>query len=430
MIFGARLQAVHEIVDEVFQKLYPADRVCSFYYRSHRYIGSKDRQAIGDMVFDIFRKWGLLQWALDQNLTPRLGTFLYILRYFPMNIDSLTDELARASKYTAPLSTEEKIILEKTLTKMSQTNQPSWALYGYPQWIEDPLQESLGPLFEDEVKQFQASAPMVLRVNTLKSDRAKILPIVQNECEGSMPTSQSPWGIVCPHRWRIDQHPLYKEGKIEVQDESSQLCAIAVDVKPGERVLDFCAGAGGKTLALSAMMNNKGTVVAMDVDTRKLQENQKRCRRNGVHNVHYRPLDSEGKKWLSKQEGKFDRILIDVPCSGSGTWRRNPDAKWKITNQNLENLLTIQSEICEQVHKLVKPGGYLIYSTCSLLKSENLDQINNFIKKHPEFSLEHISSVDEKFLSSEGCLRTYVSQHNMDGFFAAKLRLISKTEQK
>ena len=221
----------------------------------------------------------------------------------------------------------------------------------------------------------------------------------------------------------LSAEPAYVKGLVEIQDEGSQMVALVVDAKPGERVVDFCAGAGGKTLAIAAMMQNKGKIIACDILAKRLERSTERFRRAGLHNIETRPLSSERDPWVKKHKGGFDRVLTDAPCSGTGTWRRNPDARWRSLGPGLEALIKIQAEILDSAARLVKSGGRLIYSTCSLLPDENEKQIEKFSATHPDFSLSPCGLNGADFLSLSP------AEHGTDGFFAAVMLKI-KTNDK
>jgi 16S rRNA (cytosine967-C5)-methyltransferase len=216
----------------------------------------------------------------------------------------------------------------------------------------------------------------------------------------------------------------FREGLVEVQDEGSQLLALLTDARPGQAVVDFCAGAGGKTLALAAAMENKGRLVACDVNQRRAERAMLRLRRAGVHNVTRRLLEGESDKWVKRHGGTFDRVLVDAPCSGSGTWRRNPDAKWRLTPAGLDELVSLQGRILDSAARLVRPGGRLVYATCSVLADEDEARVEAFLASHPNFRLIPLPEVWSAAVGGacpvEGpMLRLTPARTNTDGFFAA-----------
>ncbi len=234
-----------------------------------------------------------------------------------------------------------------------------------------------------------------MRVNLLKSDRNTVFKRLLNdgiECElGNL----SPWCIRVHGRPPLSRHPLFLDGTIEVQDQGSQLVALAASPKAGDRVIDFCAGAGGKTLALAAMMENKGQIIACDVLDRRLLRAKKRFRRAGAFNIETRALETENDKWVKRHKGKYDIVLVDAPCSGTGTWRRDPDKRFKMLGPNLIDLVALQGSILQSASRLVKPGGRLVYATCSLLNVENEECIAGFLKDNDDFEICAVSDIWE-----------------------------------
>jgi 16S rRNA (cytosine967-C5)-methyltransferase len=225
----------------------------------------------------------------------------------------------------------------------------------------------------------------------------------------------------------IMAHPLYKDGAIEIQDEGSQLVALMADARPGQEVVDFCAGAGGKTLAMAAAMNNKGRVIASDVLANRLNRAKERFRRAGVHNIQTHPITGETDPWIKRHKGRFDRVLVDAPCSGTGTWRRNPDQRWRSLGPGLADLIPLQGRLLQSASRLVKPGGRLIYATCSMLPAENEDHAEAFLSANPDFTLVPSADVWRTAVWPEGgpevptepYLRLTPATHDTDGFFAA-----------
>jgi len=301
---------------------------------------------------------------------------------------------------------------------------PAWVKGEYPEWLEPRLTASLGDRLAAEMAALRDEAPVDLRVNTLKTDRDAAQAALAAEGLKAEPTKLSPIGLRLPARITLSAQQAFKDGLVEVQDEGSQLLALLTGAKPGMAVVDFCAGAGGKTLALAATMENKGRLVACDVNERRAEKAVLRLRRAGVHNVTRRLLESESDKWVKRQSGTFDRVLVDAPCSGSGTWRRNPDAKWRLSEQSLEELVALQGRILASAARLVRPGGRLVYSTCSLLAAEDREQVDKFLAAHPDFKLVQLPQVWAETLGgdcplTEDCLFLNPSIHGTDGFFAA-----------
>jgi 16S rRNA (cytosine967-C5)-methyltransferase len=270
-----------------------------------------------------------------------------------------------------------------------------------------------------------------LRVNSLKATRGEAIGALAESGIVAMPTKLSPLGLRVEGRPPLATLPSFRNGLIEVQDEGSQLVALLTGTRPGMRVVDFCAGAGGKTLAMAAQMRNKGHSVACDVLHGRIERAATRLNRAGVHNVERRGLISERDPWVKRHAGGFDRVLVDAPCSGVGTWRRNPDAKWRLSAQELGELVELQRRILASAARLVKPGGRLAYATCSLLPAENGAQVSWFLEQHPEFAALPIGRVWAETVgemaeagdcpASDSALRLTPGMHGTDGFFVAIL---------
>jgi 16S rRNA (cytosine967-C5)-methyltransferase len=267
-----------------------------------------------------------------------------------------------------------------------------------------------------------------LRVNLLAQDRETVQKILAADGVETEPTPFCPWGLRVKGKAFLSATKAFGKGHVEIQDEGSQLIALLCQAQPGMNVLDYCAGAGGKTLALTNMMQvnkrPKGRIVAMDLDAGRLEKARPRFRRAHVHDIiEIRPLsDEKARKWLKRQKQTFDITLVDAPCSGTGTWRRNPDTRWRRFGPALDDLLQTQAEILDRVATTVKPGGRLVYATCSLLKAENEDQIDRFLRDHPEFTIQPVGAILPAVAGSDGrFMRLSPHRHNTDGFFAATL---------
>jgi 16S rRNA (cytosine967-C5)-methyltransferase len=296
-----------------------------------------------------------------------------------------------------------------------------------PPWAEAELRRALGDRFRPEMTALIDPAPLDLRVNALKGERDAVLERLRADGLEAEPTRLSPIGIRLQGRPSIMAHPLYREGVIEIQDEGSQLVGLLVDARPGQSVMDFCAGAGGKTLAIAAAMENKGRLIASDVLDGRLLRARERFRRAGVHNVQTRAFAGENDPWIKRHKASFDRVLVDAPCGGTGTWRRNPDMRWRPLGPGLSELVPLQARLLASAARLVKPGGRLIYATCSLLNPENEDQAASFLAAHPDFSLIPLPEAWEDTIEPLGgpkapsapYLRLTPARDGTDGFFAA-----------
>lgn len=431
---GARIQAAIELLEQIFstwqaEKRFPADKLLEQYFKGHRYIGSKDRGAVAELVYWVLRHKAALQWWLEKYSHPLSARLLVlaalILRrdYNPQTIASLTKD----SIYSPDALSDDEQKLVHTLTRnnISHPDMPDHIRLNYPEWLDKNLRDSFGDKLEDAMRGMAEQAPTDLRVNTLKTHREKLLGQLQAEGFDCSPTPLSPIGIRLTKRAPIFTSRFFKEGHFEVQDEGSQAVALLVDAKPSHRVIDFCAGAGGKTLAIAATMENKGRILAWDTSEKRLGQIHQRLKRAGVHNVQTHVLESEHDAFIKRHKTTADRVLIDVPCSGSGTWRRNPDLKWRFTEKDLEEVCTVQQNILQSASRLVKVGGRLIYATCSIFKDENDRQIENFLKSNNHFKLVCAQKIWDKDSSADGDVVSYfcVNPHEdgVDGFFAAIL---------
>jgi 16S rRNA (cytosine967-C5)-methyltransferase len=293
-----------------------------------------------------------------------------------------------------------------------------------PSWAVAPLQRRFGKAFGAEMAATLTPPPLDLRVNPVKSTRDSVLGDLKGLGLSVEATRLAPYGIRVRERLSLARLPGLKTGAIEIQDEGSQLVALLVDARPGERVVDFCAGAGGKTLAIAAQMNNKGHVVACDVNEARLKRCAERLRGAGIHNAETRVLASETDRWVKRHKGGFDRVLVDAPCSGTGTWRRNPDARWRAPELGLDNLVALQARILASAARLVKPGGRLVYATCSMLSEENEDQVAAFLAVHPAFRAVPLHEAAPHLTNSvhSDHLSLTPARHETDGFFAAVLQ--------
>ncbi len=278
-----------------------------------------------------------------------------------------------------------------------------------PDWMDELCEKSLGEkLWTDEIAALNKPAEVILRTNTLKIDRETLRKTLLDEGIVAEPIKGYPLALRLPERANVFVTESFKKGFFEVQDASSQLVAELLDVKPGHRVVDTCAGAGGKSLHLAALMENKGQLISMDIYVSKLKELKRRARRNGAHNIEPREIDST--KVFKKLYGTADRVLIDAPCTGLGVIRRNPDTKWKLEPDFLEEIKKTQQEIFRSYSKIVKDGGKLVYATCSILPQENNDQVKSFLASEEGASF---SLVQEK--------KIYASKSGFDGFYMALL---------
>ena len=422
---AARLTSVLDILTFQGESNKPLDRICHGYFKTRRYIGSKDRQAIAAYVYGIMRRRASCDWwALERGLSPLLMEPLAAARIRLLTYLWIHEKVARetfgiwfSGEQYAPAQLSDKEL--SIFTKLPELQKQSpWVEGEFPEWLYPFLKRRFGDNLQAEAAAFLEQAPLDLRVNTLKGSREDALQRLQQTGLDVAPSPLSPWGLRCEERENITQTKAFQEGLVEVQDEGSQLIVELMDVAPGQAVLDLCAGAGGKTLALAALLENKGRVVATDIAGWRLKKAKERLRRAGAFNAEMRELTSLQDKWLKRQSGRFDRILVDAPCSGTGTWRRNPDQKWNIKPQDITELSALQKDLLNVAAPLVKKGGYLVYATCSLLMEENQDVVEAFLASHPEYTQIPCGLEDAPYLSLSPL------QNGTDGFFAAKLQRV------
>ncbi|MBE1723119.1 RsmB/NOP family class I SAM-dependent RNA methyltransferase [Bombella apis] len=413
----------------------PADAVANNFFRERRYIGGGDRRAISTLAWDVLRAWRRLHWHLradlryrHEDVSPRL-LCAAMLHFVGQPLSSIQSLFSGERYAPAPLSEREMVMLEALEGQdISSEKQPLPVRLEYPDWLHPYLVEDFGDRLEEEMRALTGAPSLDLRVNLLKGTREEALRRLRREGFQGEPTALSPWGIRLEGRQPVTAAALFREGLVEIQDEGSQLIAAAVDARPGQRLLDYCAGAAGKTLALAMTMENKGQIVACDVSRVRLDGATKRLRRADVHNV-TRHLLSEGDKWAKRREGQFDTVLVDAPCSGTGTWRRNPDARLRLTEEDIKELCAKQAAILDIAARLVRPGGKLVYATCSLLGAENGKQIEAFLKRQEAYTLlpaEKRSILLPEELRQEALFSLTPHGFGTDGFFVAAMEKMSQ----
>ena len=428
---GARYAAAIEILDAIEAGQQPADQIMSLWFREHRFAGSKDRMAIGELTYGVLRRRSQIDWWLTQyglKPTSRLRVLTALALLHKISADSLQEQWGLGSHAPSPVTASEKNLLNAMDEhELLSTDQPAWVRGNYPQWLDPLLRQAFPTEVDKEIAALNTEASVDLRVNTLKSDVSRATKALEAEGLDPQPVPYSPIGLRLTQRAAVTATAAFRDGLIEVQDEGSQLAALLVTAKPGLAVLDLCAGAGGKTLAIAAIMQNKGRLVATDLSAARLTRAKHRLRRAGVHVAECRALDSSNEKWLKRQKSKFDRVIVDAPCSGSGTWRRNPDRKWHFTPEELDRLIKVQSALIGQGARVIKPGGRLIYAVCSFLNEEGPDRVHEFLKLNPDFEILPGSSVWQEALQvpypkDDPFLRLSPGMNNTDGFFIAILK--------
>jgi 16S rRNA (cytosine967-C5)-methyltransferase len=439
---GARIEAAIGLLEQIEQGGAPADDIVAGYFRRHRFAGSGDRGAISEHIYAVLRRRAALDWWIERQgpglphdaRRRMLAALALVEDWTPAAIDGACD----GDRFRPqPLSLEERHLVEALARqKQESRDMPPEVRGNYPAWLTPHLEEALGRALAREMAALNEGAALDLRVNRLKArEREAVRAALGREGVEAARTRLSPLGLRVFARIPLATLEVFRDGLVEVQDEGSQIAALLADARPGMRVVDFCAGAGGKTLALAASMGNRGHLVACDVSAPRLERATQRLRRAGASIVQRVPLSSARDKWVKRHARGFDRVFVDAPCTGTGTWRRNPDAKWRLKPEDLTELTALQAEILDSAERLVKPGGRLVYATCSLLGEENEAQIERFLAHHPDYALLPIAAVWAEVIGGEppesgDMLRLSPARHGTDGFFVAVLERKPEAKRK
>lgn len=409
----AIITSTEEALREVLRFTGPADVVLSRYFREHPRLGGRERGMIAEAVYALLRRRSLYSHLAESGAGSQMRRLALLGLSEAAGVDAL-----------AGLADTERAWLNDIMA-IDRSSLPAQLRASMPDWIMDKLVSQLG---EDEAMQLadalNESAPLDLRVNVLKSDRDAVQAELTTAGITSELTPYSPLGLRIRKKPALQNMPIFKEGWVEVQDEGSQLLAQILGAKRGEMVADFCAGAGGKTLALGAWMRNTGRLYAFDVSEKRLAKLKPRLARSGLSNVHPVLIAHENDAKIKRLAGKLDRVLVDAPCSGLGTLRRNPDMKWRQREQAIAELNDKQRSILASAARLIKAGGRLVYATCSLLEQENEAIVREFLTTHPDFILQPMSEVmtEQKLpLQMGDFLQMLPHRQHTDGFFAAVL---------
>ncbi|WP_319529066.1 RsmB/NOP family class I SAM-dependent RNA methyltransferase [uncultured Cohaesibacter sp.] len=383
MKLGGRLQAAIEVLEEVEGKKRPVAEALKDWGRSHRFAGSGDRSAIGNIVYDALRSRASHAWRMGDD-SPRalaLGAMAFDWNHSAEQLSALIADDAHAP---APLSDAEAA----AITAKSLADAPMWVKGNIPEWLEGSFLEAFEEEALAEAKAFSKRPPVDIRVNSLKSSVDKVEKELSRfkpkRTKLSKTCLRFPAGEGDYRQPNIQGDPAFRKGFYEVQDEGSQIVSSLIFPGKGEQVLDYCAGGGGKTLAMAAHMENKGQIYAYDMDASRLAPIVDRLSRAGVRNAQTR-TPNEGA--LDDLIGRMDRVVVDAPCTGTGTWRRRPETKWKLTQDQLDKRIEEQQIALAQARHFVRPGGYLIYITCSVLAAENEEQVYHFVANNPDFEL-------------------------------------------
>ncbi|BAL96758.1 RsmB/NOP family class I SAM-dependent RNA methyltransferase [Rubrivivax gelatinosus] len=411
---NALLDLATDLLRSVLRLDQPADAVVSAFFRQHRALGARDRHALAETAYTVLRQRLLLA-HLAQSGSGALERRLAILGW------QGGDNFLRGA-----LGPHEQQWLAQ-VKSVDRTTLGDKLRHNLPDWLAGALQTQLGEEFWPLVQAMDAAAPLDLRSNLLKTKRDEAAKALAAAGIAAEPTPFSPWGLRIDGKPALNKLELFTNGSVEVQDEGSQLLALLTGAKRGEMVVDFCAGAGGKTLALGAMMRNTGRLYAFDVSGHRLDNLKPRLARSGLSNVYPAQIAHERDERVKRLAGKIDRVLIDAPCSGLGTLRRNPDLKWRQSPKAVQELQAKQQSILASASRLPKSGGRLVYATCSLLTAENEEIVAAFDAEHgrdfvrldaAELLREQgVERADE--LLQDRCLRLWPHRHRTDGFFAA-----------
>ena len=408
----AQLDAIVQALTLILPARSPADAQMSRFFRDNRNLGQRDRALVADTVYAALRRRRLLE-HLTPKATPREIALATIVKLQGIGLSQIESVLKGDEKtWLAALKAQDLEAL------------PLEIKADLPDWVIEKLRRTLG---DAEIlalaRGLQQAAPLDLRVNTLKAPREAVLDRLAYDEIAAAPTPHSPIGVRLREKPALNKHPMFLDGAVEVQDEGSQILGLLVEPRRGEMVVDFCAGAGGKTLQMGAAMNSSGRLYAFDVSDKRLANLAPRLKRSGLSNVFPQRIANENDAKVKRLRGKIDRVLVDAPCTGLGTLRRNPDLKSRQSPADLAELNVKQRAILAAAAALVKPGGRLVYGTCSLLAEENEDIVAAFLAENPEFRLvpaaEILKRQGIRISGSDEYLRLFPHLHDTDGFFAA-----------
>jgi 16S rRNA (cytosine967-C5)-methyltransferase len=403
------------LLSEVLRFEHPADKALSAFFRRHRALGPRERHAVAETVYDVLRRRTVLQHLAQGGVGP-MARRLALLGWRGEATALARGVLPDESRWLAKVK------------EVSSDAFPSRLKRNLPDWVDEALALAMPP---SELDALAASllepAPLDLRVNTLRGSREQAQAALAHEGVLAQPTPWSPWGLRVQGKPAVNRMQVFLDGSVEVQDEGSQLLALLTGAARGQMVVDFCAGAGGKTLALGAMMRNTGRLYAFDTSAHRLAELQPRLARSGLSNVHPVAIAHERDDRVRRLAGKIDCVLVDAPCTGLGTLRRNPDLKWRQTPSAVSELVARQTAILASASRLLRPGGRLVYGTCSVLRAENEDVAAAFETVHandfepvPVANLLEQARVEKATdLDAQGRLRMWTHRHATDSFFAA-----------
>ncbi len=415
-ITSAQFSQLVEALTVVLPLVSPADVTLKHFFREHPELGSRDRAVIAETVYAVLRRRRLLEHLVPHGV-PRRMALAALVKLNGLSLKQLSPLLRNDDEqWLAAL----KSVKTESLPFEIRADLPDWVIKRLRVWLDDGQILALA-------QGLQTTAPLDLRVNTFRARREAVLEALREEGIAAEPTRLSPVGVRLAQKIALNRHPLFLSGDVEVQDEGSQLLGLLMEARRGEMVVDFCAGAGGKSLLLGAAMQSQGRVYAFDVSEKRLNNLGPRLKRSGLSNLFPSRIDSESDPKIKRLAGKIDRVLVDAPCTGLGTLRRNPDLKWRQTEEGLNELRAKQKSILNAAATLLKPGGRLVYGTCSILHEENEEIATDFLLSHPNFRLlsaaEALARLKIDVQDAGDYLRLSPERHHTDGFFAAIFEL-------
>ncbi len=424
---GARIDTALQALEAIGGSTRNVDTVLRDFFRSRRYAGSRDRRAVSELIYELLRHQGELRWRCGEDASWR-RTMLAFLAIDQGHARDEIDALFSGETYCpAPLDTDEQAWLDAVTSR--EETPPVWAQGNFPVWLTDDLGAQFGDDVLDEMVALNRPAAVDLRVNSRKARREDLAEALAADGIETTPTPFSPDGLRLAAPRALTRHPLFIDGAFEVQDEGSQLVAWLTDARPGQQVVDLCAGAGGKTLALAVATEGSGQIYAFDNNGRRLERMKPRLDRAGVRNVQGHQVP-QAKDKLAALAGKADRVLVDAPCSGTGTWRRHPSARWRLRPGHIERHRASQAMLLREGAGLVRPGGRLVYATCSVLFSEDQQIVRDFLAERDDFHALDMAEVWAEALpgvtppanawAEPGMLLTPY-RHGCDAFYVAVL---------
>jgi 16S rRNA (cytosine967-C5)-methyltransferase len=438
---GARLQAAAELLGAVWGGTTPPDVLMDDYFRQRRYAGSSDRRAIQERIYGVLRRRARLSWWVERTgidlgregaaPDPRALLIAALTLEDRTSPDEVAGLFSGDRHCPAALSTGESDLAEALYGRpLNHAEMPPDVAYEFPAWMTDAFTSLWGGRLAEELAALNETAPVDLRANTLRTTREEAKLALARAFVDTAETPFSPLGLRVEGRPRLGGTEAFKQGLVEIQDEGSQLLALLTDARPGMTVVDYCAGVGGKTLALAAAMGRDGRVagklIACDISRTRLDRLRPRLKRAGAHQVKCRVISAQDDNWVAEQAGRADRVLVDAPCTGTGTWRRDPNAKWRFTPTDLDDLVERQRRILTDAQAMVRPGGRLVYATCSLLPTENEQQMAWFLEHFPHFQALPIDRVWSETIGGAPPptgpgLRLTPASTGTDGFFCSVL---------